>query len=203
MKPMFRAICELVQPDRCSVQRDLRHNGQCVCLAGYGGARQSGSRRPEQEAASVHSLWFLPRWREFSAATRSAPSLHAPRARSRPAGVTGTLRHALRDEYDARRAVCGGPAREKFRRRDDVLDTVDDGRLIGHLLDVHQPLQPQQARAAVLGQRFQQQGQRERRNRTVALQREGCDAIGVLATANGLRDGRSAGWRSASRRWCR
>ena len=60
-----------------------------------------------------------------------------------------------------------------------MLDTVDDGRLPGHLLDVHQPLQPQQARAAVLGQRFQQQGQRERRNRTVALQREGCDAIGV------------------------
>ena len=43
-----------------------------------------------------------------------------------------------------------------------------------------QSLQPQQARAAMLGQRLEQQGQRERRHGAVALQHEGLDAVGVL-----------------------
>ena len=62
----------------------------------------------------------------------------------------------------------------------DVLHAMDHRGLTRHFLDVHQPLQPQQPRAAVLGQRFQQQRQRQRRNRTIALQREGFDAVGVL-----------------------
>ena len=81
----------------------------------------------------------------------------------------------------------------------DVLHAVDHRGLSGHFLDAHQALQPQQARTAMLGQRFEQQGQRQRRHRAIALQHEGLDAVGVLRASERIAR-RRIGQRSEARR---
>jgi len=74
-----------------------------------------------------------------------------------------------------------------------MLHGVDQRRLTRHLLDVHQAFQPQQACAAVLDERFEEQRERERGNGAVAQQAEGLDAVGVDGAEWAVRDWRGRG----------
>ncbi len=63
MKPMLRAICELVQTGSMLFSATCGTMRQGLRSARDGGAcerRGNSGRRAEQEAASVHFLWFLP-----------------------------------------------------------------------------------------------------------------------------------------------
>ncbi len=99
-------------------------------------------------------------------------------------------RYALRDEDDARGVIVGWPSLQEFRRGDHVLHAVDHRWLVWHFLDVHQAFQTQQARAAMFGQRFEQQGQGQRGHWAVAAQRESRNVAAVIGG-----EGIALGWR--------
>ena len=60
-----------------------------------------------------------------------------------------------------------------------MLHAVDHGRVLRTFGDVHDPLQPQQIRATVLGQSFQKERQRDRLDRLGTHDRKGSD-FGVM-----------------------
>ena len=78
------------------------------------------------------------------------------------------------------------PALKELRRGEDVLHAMDHRGLVGHFLDAHKTFHAQQARAAVLGQRLEQQSQRERGDGAITLQDAGCNPSVCWARLNGL-----------------
>jgi len=89
-------------------------------------------------------------------------------------------RHGLGNEHQPGAIVQVRPAVEPDGRLEDVLDALHQGWLRRPFRHVHQPLDPQQSIAGVLGERLQQQGQRHGGNGRVEGQDEAADAVGML-----------------------
>ena len=75
---------------------------------------------------------------------------------------------------------------EPGRRVKNVLYPVDDGGLLRTLGDVHNALEAQQIRAAMLGQCFEKERQRDGLDRLDAHNRKGLD-LGIMVTVSMLR----------------
>ena len=75
---------------------------------------------------------------------------------------------------------------EPSRRVENVLYPVDYSRLLRTLGDVHNPLEAKQVRAAMLGQCFEKERQRDSLDRLDARNRKGFD-LGVMGTVIMLR----------------
>src|ERR1700760_1381215 len=198
--PASRAACLMSSP-RSTSSRAVRMVSEAIACSfaasmsvaitrAPAAAKASAVARPMPwPAAGVKAVLLAsgpgmaPRIRRFPRQRKAAPLCaclaHFLLDRAQQPGRE-VLRYALRNEHDARRVVVRWPAFEKFGRGGHVLHAMDHRRLAGHLRDVHQPLQPQQSCTAVLRHGLKQQRQRERGNRTVALQREGLDAVAVL-----------------------
>jgi len=90
-----------------------------------------------------------------------------------------TLWDAPRNEHDPAAAIIGRPALKPGWRMKDMLDAMDHRRPIGALYKVHNTLEAQEISAAVLGKRFEKEGQSDGPNRLPAHDRVGFD-VGVM-----------------------